>query len=109
MKRFLVVSFVMLIKFNRSFGSEAAKKAIVNFVGKLVEDSNLKNPNIVQDVVLINLGNNLKSELFDRIIERIPKNNAIMIQKAGQIVKNQTVRPAEFIIIVSNVVDKVSS
>ena len=92
----------LLFATNFCSGSE-----IPDFIGRLVKDLKIKEPSRVHDVVLIRLGTGNKG-LVEKIAEVISIENVVMMPPTGIVTKNQRIRIASIVIIVSSIVDKVN-
>lgn len=83
------------------FGNE-----IPGYIGRLIENLKLKETSKVHDVVLISFGTENK-ELTEKIAEVISMRNVLMTPPTGIIVKDQRIRAASVLIVVSSVIDEV--
>jgi hypothetical protein len=104
-KQVLLLFLVVTSTFGEIFG-KTQNSEVSRYIGRLIRDLNAKEPLQIHDVVLINLGKENRA-LNERIVRMIPDTNALMMPKAGIVIKDQRIRVASFVIIIVDVLDEV--
>lgn len=75
---------------------------VAKFIGELVRDANSKDSTRVHDVAFLRSEDKASDDLFEAVLMEIPIENGLILPATNQYVKNQRIRVASFIIIISD-------
>lgn len=83
---------------------------IASYVGDLISDYNAKvsDKKGINDVALVRIERNGNHDLTEKILKKIPKENAVLMPLTGEKVMSQRIRTVAFVIIIANDFDGVS-
>lgn len=102
---FLVVSvtdFGQCFKFGIEDSSYNRFDKIANYVGALIKDCNEKNSEKTNDVSLIQFFKYPDDRYIERILMKIPKENAILMPQLEKKIQSQHIRTAAFVIMIAD-------
>jgi hypothetical protein len=83
-------------------------KEIASYVGDLISDYNGKNPDKTSDVAIMTFQNYPDSFFLEALIDKIPKQNLVLMPKMQEKVEHQHIRTVAFIIILADNFEAVS-
>jgi hypothetical protein len=83
---------------------------IASYIGDLISDYNAKVIDIskINDVAIVQIERNGNNDLTEKILKKIPKENAVLMPVAGEKVISQRIRTVAFVIILANNFEAVS-
>jgi hypothetical protein len=113
--KIFILFWLMCPYFGVSLKLKAAKKLsekrfneITSYVGDLVSDYNRKHPENINDVAIIQFMKYRDNFFIDKLIEKIPKQNVVLMPEMEKKIKDQHIRTTAFIIILADNFDAVS-
>lgn len=104
----LVLVFNLCEKTCGSFNNKSLGIEIAGFISRLIRDYNVKYPNQIHDVAVLKIENEEESDVFGEIVSKMPRENAVLIPSNGNALRDQKIRAAKFVIVISDINDFVS-
>jgi hypothetical protein len=95
-------SFGHSMKFGVEKMSHRRFGEIASHVGDIMSDYNAKNPEKTNDVAIIKFENDPNNFFVEKLLEHIPKENAVMMPQMKMKVTHQQIRTVAFIIILAD-------